>query len=151
MTVHSFKKSMAWYVTSESSPNEIWTVTLPGSHASVKAYVARDKRGYPHPELQDIDEIFDNWLEQWSAGRMKNSPTLPTVVGGAAGEAFPQIELAWEIWRHARGACWLLLNPGFPISFCHAHCIDLPSCEIWSDHRACVPSRRGVPSLSEMG
>lgn len=104
LTRHSFKASTVYHVTSQSSPDEMWTVALKPSDPAVKAYAARDKREYPRPGWQEPGDIVDEWLELWGSGRFgKAHAQLPAVVGGEAAESYPSGDQAWEVWKFARG------------------------------------------------
>ena len=104
LSKHSFKRATIYYVSSQQHHTQTWTAALKPSDKAVKAYVARCKADYPRKEWLDAGEIYENWLEQWEAGRLpRGHPCMPNAPGGAAADTFPTTDDAWEIQKHVRG------------------------------------------------
>jgi hypothetical protein len=82
----------------------MWTALLPESHVAVKGYRARDKRGYPDDEITDHGDLMQRFIERWELGALKDSPCMPTLVGGAAGDAYPIQEDVNDRWVYIKGA-----------------------------------------------
>ena len=105
LTDRSFKICVVWSVVTRSAPNQLWTVQLRDSHKAVKAYVCRDKSGYPAHVQRYLDpgNIFDCFVVEWNASRLVDDPAMPRVPGGPAGAAYPPGDMQYDIWHYVRG------------------------------------------------
>ena len=99
----SFKKSHVWWVTSRKHSNQLWSRELPRSCKAVKAWQVRDKTDYPEQKWLDHGDVFDYFLDEWLAERLKQSPCLPSRVG-ATGAIYPSMEDVEDRWRYIRSA-----------------------------------------------
>ena len=83
LTDTSFKFSVVWQVVCRSQPEQLWTMSLKPSHMAVKAYMARQKMDYPahFQRVLDPGDVFDSWINEWKASRLKDDPSMPMHVG----------------------------------------------------------------------
>lgn len=116
-----FSKGFFW-VTSLEAPNTIWLEKLSSVGDEVKAFLARDGEGHPHPWTMELSETIEHWSNAFAAG---NHSAVTVGTKKESGIAYPEktseyLHDCYSYWRtcapppHARAHACARHPPSMP-------------------------------------